>query len=203
MSHKLITDGHLGGYFAATEDCPYGDEKTYLPQVWDKFIELFKPKTMLDVGCGEGHAVNYFRAKGVEGYGIDGCRYAVDRKICRHIVLHDYTKGPLNFDEAHTVDDQQIPTDYDFCWSAEFVEHVEERFSVNFLASFAVCKIVAMTHGLPGQGGYHHVNCRAPEYWIERMKQIGFTYDKELTEKIRTELPHGYWGRSGLLFRRT
>jgi len=45
---------HLGGCFIE------GDNATFAPQIWDKLIEIYKPKTFLDIGCGAGHSLKYF-----------------------------------------------------------------------------------------------------------------------------------------------
>ena len=89
----------------------------------------------------------------------------------------------------------------DVIWSCEFVEHVEERFLENFLAVFQRArKAVLMTHAVPNQLGYHHVNCQPAEYWIEHMRARGFKLDEALTEASRELAPYTHWQRSGLVF---
>jgi hypothetical protein len=59
---------------------------------------------------------------------------------------------------------------------------------------------IFFTHALPGQQGYHHVNCRTPEYWLERFSAFGCTLDHILSATARSLAP-GYFARTGLVFR--
>jgi hypothetical protein len=60
-----------------------------------------------------------------------------------------------------------------------------------------------MTHALPGQGGYHHVNCQPPEYWINHMKERGYNLseDNEIIRQIGSrDQTWNYFSQSGLIF---
>ena len=74
-------------------------------------------------------------------------------------------------------------------WCCEFVEHVEEKYVHNFMKTFNECSLVAMTHGVPGQPGHHHVNCQTPEYWIKHFKEYGFNYLEDYSISLRKLLP--------------
>lgn len=179
---------HLGGAMPA-------DPASYYPQLWDFLHDEFGVKTVLDVGCGEGQALAYFRNHlGCRVLGIDGLpQHDPDVRV------HDYTRGPLIFP----------PRRVDLCWSCEFVEHVEERFAEHFLTSFDTTRLLLMTHATPGQIGHHHVNCQPSSYWIEKLEARGFEYDPWLTIACR-ELaaagngePRNYFARTGLALRRS
>jgi SAM-dependent methyltransferase len=194
---EFVQEGHLGGYVKSSPHFPHGDPLTYCPAVWEWMIERFRPKTLLDVGAGEGHAVAYFRRRGIRAVGIEGSKAAI--RAARGwlelgwLIAHDYAAGPVPPGALDLVD---------VIWSAEFVEHVEARFEENFLSTFDLARAVFMTHGLPGQPGYHHMNCRPPGYWIRRMAQRGFLLDQEATEETRKkeDRPDGSWRRTGLVF---
>lgn len=177
---------HLGGYRVG------GDEATTYPDLWTWLVNDLKVESVIDVGCGDGQAVNFFEPL-LPGsvLGVDG----VPQKQS-NIVEQDYTKGMLFFGKV----DQ-----YDLCWSVEFVEHVEERFIPNFLNTFKCAKYILMTHAMPGQQGKHHVNCKTPTYWCGVMAAIGYTLDEELTMKTRelaalNTSPYNHFKRSGLAF---
>ena len=188
----FIADRHLGGYIARSPSHPHGDWWTWCPGVWDWMAETFKPMTLIDVGCGEGHAIRYFLDHCcIDAIGIDGMVSARDAGIVppERIMVHDFTNGAK--DTGHP----------DVIWSCEFVEHVEERFLENFLAVFQRArKAVLMTHAVPNQLGHHHVNCQPAEYWIEHMHARGFKLDEALTEASRELAPYTHWQRSGLVF---
>lgn len=184
---------HLGGYF------PDGDPSSYCPELWSWLIAELRVSSVLDVGCGSGQALRYFLEHGCTGLGIDGLPPRSDLPI----LAHDYTTGPwppVSTAEVGLYGGQNAS--FDLCWSCEFVEHVEERYLPNFLASFACADLVLMTHAVPGQLGHHHANCRIDEYWLGVMAAEGFRHDRELTLRTRELAGQGYYSWSGLAFER-
>lgn len=163
---------HLGGYIVGLTD--HGDPNTYATEIWDWMAEN-KIKSVIDVGCGQGFSTKYFFNKGLDVLGVEGGENAYNSSVIKDkTVLHDYTKGPFSPDR-----------NYDAVWCCEFVEHVEEQYIENFLTTFDFCKQIFMTHAVPGQDGYHHVNCRESEYWIEKLENRGFKFDKETSIMLR------------------
>lgn len=186
-------DGHLGGAVIG------GDPATYYPNVWDYLIESLDVKSMIDVGCGEGQTMHYFQNKGVEVFGIDGCKEAIDNSLIKEkISLHDFTKGKF-----------QLHKSYDLVWCCEFVEHVLEEFSENYLNLFlnSSAKYIVLTHALPNQGGYHHVNLQKSSYWIDKISSLGYTLDPTLSRQLRIvarleniQVIHNHFYNTGLVF---
>jgi len=181
---------HLGGFI------PGGDPATYYPDLWRWLVDRWGARSVLDVGCGEGHALKFFARCGVDNLlGIDGVAQEAE-----HLVrTHDYTLGPLHVEHIGR---------FNLCWCCEFVEHVEERYVPNFLATFACADLVLMTHAEPGQQGYHHVNCQPAAYWTGVLAAIGYQLDEALTACTRefaraNESPWNHYARSGLAFSRS
>lgn len=172
----------LGGYF------PEGDPGSFCPELWKWAIHRYKIKSMIDVGCGSGQAMDWFFAHGCAALGIDGL--PPSDHIPR-IVEHDYTTGPLNLRDP-----------WDLCWCCEFVEHVREEFIDNFLMTFRSARFVMMTHGLYWQDGHHHVNLQRPGYWIDVVRSAGFQLLARDTIESRDLTLQQYWKHSGLIFRR-
>lgn len=110
--------------------------------------------------------MKYFLDKHLDGIGVEGYTEAINcSPVSGNIIKHDYTTGPL------------VPSsEFDLGWCYEFVEHVKEEFIDNFMQTFSRCKHVAMTHGVPGQSGFHHVNCQLPQYWIDVFEEYNFEY---------------------------
>lgn len=180
--------GHLGGYV------PGGDVATHFPDLWRWLVEQHGIRTVVDVGCGDGQAVDYFLSLGCEVVGIEGVQ-----QNHQSIIVHDYETGPWT--------PAMPPYRFDLAWSCEFVEHVEERFAPNFLATFACANWVMMTHAGPGAGGWHHVNCKTSDYWKGALAAIGYEFDEALTDLTRTlaaanTSPWNHYRRSGMVFRR-
>ena len=172
--------------------CEGGDPATYYPELWNWLVKDRGVQSVIDVGCGEGIAVKYFSSLGCVVRGIEGIKQ-------KHLSIteHDYTTGPF-----------KLPAwarPFDLCWSCEFVEHVEEEYVPNFLATFMCAKMVMMTHAWPNQDGYHHVNCQTPDYWKGAMAAIGYRYDYTLTQIARAyagfnKNPWNHFERSGMAF---
>ena len=169
----------------------HGDANTFAPRLWRYLIERFAVRSMLDVGCGEGHAVHFFARQGVLAHGIDGLKSNIDRAVAP-IALHDILQGPY-----------YMPVD--LVWSCEVAEHIDPDKVDHFVDTLANGKVVAMTHAVPGQGGHHHVNCQPSEYWVDLMQKRGFELarSQQFYREIasRDEVPN-YFATTGLVFTR-
>lgn len=179
-------EGHLGGYIIGSPA-----PGTWCPEIWDWSINELGIKSMLDVGCGLGYAMQYFDRLNIETYGVDGSPSAIEKNVMNksHLTQHDYTNGPWTPEKS-----------YDLIWSSEFLEHVEQQYEAHFLETFKYAKKYLMvTFAIPGQGGHHHVNEQFEPYWIERIEQAGFQYHEQLTRHARSLLPNE--GNLGMQFK--
>jgi cyclopropane fatty-acyl-phospholipid synthase-like methyltransferase len=162
---------HLGGYI------PEGDKLTYMPDVWQYLVDKFSIKSVLDIGCGTGKNLEWFKDCTV--LGVEGEPLAVS--LCRVPVRqHDYTQGPLTLEQY-----------FDLCICTEFVEHVESKYEDNWFATMKSSGLVLMCHALPGQGGHHHVNCQDSDYWIKRFADNGFEKTSEVDQFVDKNVPYG------------
>lgn len=169
----------------------HGDIHTFHPILWRYLLERYGIRSILDVGCGEGHAVAFFRQLGLNVHGIEGLKINVDRAVTP-IALHDILSGPY-----------YMPVD--MVWSCEVAEHILPEKVDNYLDTLANGKVIAMTAAPPGQDGHHHVNCQPSEYWIEKMKVRGYrlSEDQDTFRQIAgREYAGTYFGVSGLVFLR-
>lgn len=173
----------------------YEDANTIMTDVWGWVLVERDIKSVLDIGAGFGHCLKWFADNGLcQIKGIEGWPEAVEKNLVKgHIIQHDFTEGPA-----------PIAQPFDLAWSAEFVEHVEERYIPNFMPAFRLARYAIITHAEPGQAGHHHVNCQTTEYWIDKFKEYGFDHEAEATNKLRrTDRWRAGWGRRTLTaFRR-
>jgi hypothetical protein len=186
---------HLGGYIVG------GDDATFYPDLWRWLVKERGVSSVIDVGCGEGHAARCFADLGCEVIGIDG---VLQLSQNWQFVLHDYTRGSW----PREVRGNRMEGATDLVWSCEFVEHIEERYVPHFLETFLMAPLVLMTHAEPGQQGHHHVNCQPASYWQGAMAAIGYELDDVLTSNARhfagkNPNPYNHFARSGLAFVRT
>lgn len=192
-------EGHLGGYIMSSNqpapsglNIEHGDPATWTPELWSWMFHELSIRSVLDVGCGEGHCAAYFAGLGCDVLGIDGSRQAAkDSAIPGQHIVHDFVYGP-----------HQLNHGYDLVWSCEFVEHVEEQYSDNFLEMFSNAKkYLVITYAEPGQPGWHHVNCQPAGYWVDKLSAIGFNLDVALTNRARQIAKTGHFAAKGLVFR--
>lgn len=174
-------DAHLGGH----EDLTQFDEGAF-----DWLVARTGAWSFLDIGCGPGGMVAYALSRGLEARAVDGDPYCARGSPL--IIEHDYTRGPLDAGR------------FDLGWAVEFVEHVEERYLPNVMATFAGCATVFITAAVPGQPGHHHVNCQWGDYWIARFAEAGFEHDREATIGVRaaSTMASCFTQNTGLVFRR-
>jgi|TARA_R100000149_G_C5864495_1_gene129561 SAM-dependent methyltransferase len=160
------TNDHLGGHLNRTNI----DEGAL-----DWLINTYQPVSFLDIGCGPGGMVELASDKGLYSVGIDGDPSVKNEKI----VMHDFEDGTIDMHR------ESLAGVYDIGWSVEFVEHVYEKFMDNYMPAFQSCKTVVITYAPPGTPGHHHVNLQEEDYWVDKFKQYGFTFDPDNTKKLR------------------
>jgi cyclopropane fatty-acyl-phospholipid synthase-like methyltransferase len=167
----------------------HGDIHTWCPELWEYMVDRFAVKSVLDVGCGEGHAVRFFHRLGLIAHGIEGLELNIKRAVFP-IAQHDLLAGTYI-----------MPVD--LVWSCEVAEHISEDKVDNYIDTLCNGAVIAMTHALPGQGGHHHVNCQPKEYWIDKVCSRGYALSEDLDILLaisETERTWNYFSRSGLVF---
>lgn len=170
---SLVLDGHLGGFVTG------GDPDTFDPAIWSELLAVFKPSSIIDIGCGEGHALKWFKDNGIEDIlGVEGSTKALESSPVKdRIMIHDFTEGTYRPNRS-----------FDLAWSCEFVEHVEEKFIGNFMTTFNSAPVVAMTYSEPkwSEGGHHHVNCQPQSYWNDVFEFCGYHWMEEYSMHLRS-----------------
>lgn len=164
---------HLGGNFKEVNIA------TYSPPAYEYLIKNFDIKSMLDVGSGIGHASQWFIDNGVDVTAIEGLAENVNEAVVPTILV-DLTE-------------QSFTKDVDLVYCVEVVEHIEEEYLDNLLDTLCCGKYLFMTNALPGQTGWHHVNCQPTEYWIEHLEKRGYKLleeDSKILKKLSKESKH-------------
>jgi len=181
---EFLYEGHLGGFVVG------GDYRTWTPDVWQYLLKRFSPKSVLDVGCGQGFSTKWFQDAGIDAVGVDGSIYAyLHTQVPGHHIVHDFQSGPLSLGRK-----------YDMIWSCEFLEHVDAEYLPNVMDLFANAPIVVCTAAVPGQGGHHHVNCQPESYWIDKFGEYGFTLHASMTDLTRQLAGDTFYASTGMVF---
>jgi SAM-dependent methyltransferase len=175
---------HLGGYIAN------GDANTYTPDIWGWLLLEYDIKSVMDIGCGTGVNMKWWKDMGCEVLGVEGHPDAISRRKCEPVIKHDYTAGPFQTGKV-----------FDLCLCTEFVEHVEQEYECNWFKTMQCAKRVLMSHAVPGQGGYHHVNEQTADYWVKRFDDEGFEYNSSVSQVMQDTVSRkpASWGRNTLM----
>lgn len=124
----------------------------------DLIEEHFSPRSVLDVGCGEGFLTSELRSRGIESFGVDGDELpGVDRLID--------LRDPPELGQ------------WDVAVSLEVGEHLPEEAAERFVR--LLCRsapVVVFSAAIVAQGGPGHVNEQWPGYWVERFAAAGHVH---------------------------
>jgi SAM-dependent methyltransferase len=129
-------------------------------------FERYKPRSLVDVGCGLGTWLSVAQELGVaEIAGLEGAW--LDRKLAR---------VPSS---AITPADLEKPFDlgrrFDLAITLEVAEHLSESAAKGFVESLTRhADVVLFSAAIPFQGGHHHVNEQFPDYWRQIFAALGY-----------------------------
>ncbi len=178
----LVEAGHLGG------NAPKGDRLSIETALWKWLRYKYDLWTVLDLGCGIGNSLRIFERIGYLPIGLEGLYENCQKCTSHPVVCWDITNGPLRI------------TGIDLVWCAEVVEHIEPKHVSSLVDMLCVGRVIAMTHALPGQQGYHHVNCQDKKYWVDAIAGRGYSLVDE--SQYRGFVRNRYFKNSGLVFER-
>jgi len=160
----------------------------------DLIVAHFKPKSVIDFGCGCGFLLDRLWRHGIEDVcGIESssevkefweCELAngLISKLSVGNIL-DYTfellPGP------GIISDDGVRYDMSICM--EVAEHISEELAneLVYIVSKASKKWIWWTAAVPGQGGTGHINCQPICYWVKKFETFDFSVDWEKTYEIK------------------
>jgi SAM-dependent methyltransferase len=129
-------------------------------------VDLLRPASVLDVGCGRGTWLSAFVRCGVTDIvGVDGPHHSPG----------DLEIPPDTFvgrDLTHPLD---LGRRFDLASSLEVAEHLPAEFAAAFVASLvAHAPVVLFSAAIPFQGGADHVNEQWQSYWAALFADHGY-----------------------------
>lgn len=147
--------------------------------------DLVEPRTVVDVGCGQGWWTQAFTDLGCETLGIDGSYVS---PICDRFTAHDLTTPLPDLGR------------FDLAVSLEVAEHLPATRAVGFVADLcALAPTILFSAAIPGQGGTGHVNEQWPGYWADLFARNGYTVSGGLRWRIWDDDRVENWYRQNLL----
>lgn len=131
-------------------------------------LQLFSPKSVVDVGCGIGTWLSVFEKQGVKDiFGIDGDYVNRNQLLInqRYFLSHDLTY-PLPKEKFRS---------FDLAISLEVGEHLPHESADQFVSTLvSLAPIVLFSAAIPHQGGTYHINEQWPNYWAKLFRNKGY-----------------------------
>ncbi len=106
-------------------------------------VARWQPRSVLDVGCGTGRAIQYLLQLGVDCIGLEGSRAAIEASPVRHRLRRVNLNRPVALGRS-----------FDVVWSYEVAEHIHPDFTDVFLTTLTThAPTIVMSAAQPCQGG--------------------------------------------------
>jgi SAM-dependent methyltransferase len=133
-------------------------------------IKMFRPQSVLDVGCGLGEWLFHFHHQGIKDIkGVDGDYVKPEElKIPREKFTPRNLEGPFSENRK-----------FDLVMSLEVAEHLSADAAEQFIDTLTKHgDLILFSAAVPGQVGTYHINEQWQSYWIEKFERRGYkTYD--------------------------
>ena len=135
-------------------------------------FDLFKPKSVIDVGCGTGLLLKHFQKKGSTIMGYEG------KWINNELIEENIPKSVVNIIDFENLEKINI-IKHDLCLCLEVAEHVSSDHAENFFNFISQhSNIIIFSAAIPNQGGFNHVNEQWSDYWDSKFLELGYVkYD--------------------------
>lgn len=151
-------EGYTSDFFYTIRGASHRSAQTIAPMV----LDLVQPKSIVDVGCGDGTWLSVFQRLGViDIFGLDGDY--VDLRLLQ-IPQDQFRATDLSLPF-------QLPRNFDLAVSLEVAEHLLPSSAKGFIDSLTkLAPVVLFSAAIPLQGGTEHLNEQWPEYWAALFK---------------------------------
>lgn len=168
-------------FFASLHGYAADSARVMVPLV----LDLVHPRSVVDVGCGDGTWLAAFAAAGIADYmGIDG-----------DYVRPEDLKIPADrFQPRDLSKPFSVPRKFDLAMSLEVGEHLPESSAAQFVSDLtSLGEVVLFSAAVPAQGGTNHVNERPPGYWAELFARLGYLACDCLRPRIWNDPKVAWW----------
>lgn len=154
-----------------------------VPIIVNAIMDVINPKSVIDVGCGNGDLLEGFNLKIKSPcYGIEGtvnALPAIRSPMDNYVFIRDL--------RAH-LEPNFLFRRVDLAVCFEVAEHLEPEYADVFVDN--LCSLsdrILMSAAQPGQGGRYHVNCQPPSYWFYKFESRGYRRNHEIEDKLKEQ----------------
>jgi hypothetical protein len=157
------------------------------------FMKLNNCYSILDLGCGPGEYVKYFKSNGQLAVGYDGNpnTQKITNGLC-HVA--DLTSVHV-FEKSDCVISLEVGEHIPAKYESIFIENVCSSASNRIVISWAI----------PGQGGYGHINCLENKKVVDKFRIKGWsqtTNDLQYQQLLRLSSDFSWFKNTILVFSR-
>ena len=153
--------------------------------------EWLAPRSVVDLGCGDGSWLAEFRRHGVDDVlGVDGHRLPSSLMQL----------PPSMFVRSDLRRRFSIDRHFDLAISLETAEHLPKARAEDFVGDLVrLAPHVLFSAAIPFQRGTHHVNCQWPDYWQALFARHDFLAFDLLRPAIWDDSSVEFWFRQNIV----
>lgn len=154
-------------------------------------VELFQPRSVVDVGCGTGTWLSVFCEHGVTDIlGVDGPWVEERQREIPDVFFREYDlTQPVALERT-----------FDLALCLEVAEHLPAEAAPALIASLtALAPVVVFSAAIPGQGGEGHINERWPSFWSRYFAAHGYVCFTGLRQRLWPSDAVEFWYRQNML----
>jgi hypothetical protein len=153
-------------------------------------MDYFQPRSVIDLGCGDGTWLKVFLEHGVEKIlGIDGYAQSEILQIPSENFLSHNLCEFLKVDET-----------FDMALSLEVAEHLPQKCLDTYISSLIrLAPIVIFSAAIPHQGGVGHVSEYWQGWWADQFRKRGFVVLDCIRPRIWDHPKVSWWYAQNML----
>lgn len=162
-------------------------------EIVPEIIKIFNPKSVIDVGCGLGTFLFYFKKEGVNDIlGVDG-KWVDKKKLYQYIEKEEFMERDLE-------NEFRLERTYDVVLSLEVAEHLSPKTSITFIRNLvSLGNIIIFSAAIPFQGGQNHLNEQWLTYWEALFRNEGFVLHDILRPMFWHNKNINWWYRQNIV----
>lgn len=126
-------------------------------------IMKYKPRTVLDIGCGQGFLVKRLREMGIDAYGIDPAKYSGEQapKYCSRYFAQNIPYKDKSFDVVIATDVMEhIPE-----------EDIEQVYNEMKKVGKKVIAVICTKYSKKPRHRLTHITLKPKEWWGKKMPE--------------------------------